>query len=529
MRRYTALISFIGIMFASAPGWGQDGIDFGTKIESIVDWSYHETEPETYPELMEFRRQYFRDFRKSELAVSPDGVWLAFKSMEGNIWIVPTMGGEPQLLFNNPLPGKYSFADTRISMCFSHDSQEVIFTNNRYDTSRGSIVSVDTTFYADGSIEDISGNYMNEMPRIEAINIHNYAQRVLVEDASYPSISFDGQYLVYVRFDPMIYLDESQAYMHGVPFVLNIATEKKFPLLDLKEQYTWAYIDPSSDTDRRKVGIQYMQSTIAPDNSHIIIEAKFFDENTIPLYRISLGGGEPVLLTRKVTSGIDGRYRLHPQYSPDGSWLMYNSSQPGEGWKLWEDCITPQNDHLNMMFVAIDTEAHNSYFLFPDAFLPPYHGVWSADGQYLYYLLNDPVFFYQEYTNGGTTDFFLARNRVSIYQVQFSTGGFWEITPTGTDAVEPPSFRLTGNHPNPFNSETTITYSLSSPSKVDLRIYSVTGQQVRTLDSELHGAGTSSSIWDGRNDLGVPVASGMYYAVMRSDLSVQAHPLTFIK
>ena len=82
--------------------------------------------------------------------------------------------------------------------------------------------------------------------------------------------------------------------------------------------------------------------------------------------------------------------------------------------------------------------------------------------------------------------------------------------------LTPEKTALLANYPNPFNPETWIPYHLAVPTKVTLHIYAVNGALVRTLDLGHQPAGvyqqrTRAAYWDGRNQLGEPVASGMYF------------------
>jgi hypothetical protein len=71
---------------------------------------------------------------------------------------------------------------------------------------------------------------------------------------------------------------------------------------------------------------------------------------------------------------------------------------------------------------------------------------------------------------------------------------------------------LRGNFPNPFNPETTIVFALAKESPVTIEIINVRGQRVRTLVNQQHyGVGEHRVIWDGRDENGSPVASGMYF------------------
>ncbi|RMF56308.1 MAG: T9SS C-terminal target domain-containing protein, partial [Calditrichaeota bacterium] len=74
----------------------------------------------------------------------------------------------------------------------------------------------------------------------------------------------------------------------------------------------------------------------------------------------------------------------------------------------------------------------------------------------------------------------------------------------------PKEFALEQNYPNPFNPSTTIRYALKENTHVALKIYNLLGQLVRTLADEKQNAGHREVKWDGRNDRGVKVASGIY-------------------
>ena len=86
----------------------------------------------------------------------------------------------------------------------------------------------------------------------------------------------------------------------------------------------------------------------------------------------------------------------------------------------------------------------------------------------------------------------------------------------------PEETALLANYPNPFNPETWIPYQLSKPAEVTLRIYAVNGSLVRTLALGQMPAGVYQSrsraaYWDGRNDVGEPVASGVYFYTLTTD------------
>jgi len=92
-----------------------------------------------------------------------------------------------------------------------------------------------------------------------------------------------------------------------------------------------------------------------------------------------------------------------------------------------------------------------------------------------------------------------------------------------TDSEEPnlpTEFNLAQNYPNPFNPSTTVAYSLKEGGHVTIDIYNVLGQNVKTLVDEYQDAGRYTKVWDGHDQSGVEVASGIYfYKIKAGDFS----------
>ena len=91
--------------------------------------------------------------------------------------------------------------------------------------------------------------------------------------------------------------------------------------------------------------------------------------------------------------------------------------------------------------------------------------------------------------------------------------------------VHPAETLLGQNFPNPFNPETWIPYQLKSASDVSISIYDTAGSIVRTIDLGFKPQGfymtrSTAAYWDGRNNIGEPVASGIYfYSLQTADFS----------
>ena len=78
-------------------------------------------------------------------------------------------------------------------------------------------------------------------------------------------------------------------------------------------------------------------------------------------------------------------------------------------------------------------------------------------------------------------------------------------------ATLPKKFELEQNYPNPFNPETSINYAIPQDASVRLTVYNVLGQKIATLVDEQKSSGVHTVKWNGANDNGNQVASGLYF------------------
>ncbi len=88
---------------------------------------------------------------------------------------------------------------------------------------------------------------------------------------------------------------------------------------------------------------------------------------------------------------------------------------------------------------------------------------------------------------------------------------------------------LAQNHPNPFNPTTTIGYSIAKDNEVSLTVYDVAGAKVRTLVNERQKADTYKVTWDGMNDTGTRVASGVYFYKLVAGSFVKTKKMVLLK
>ena len=115
--------------------------------------------------------------------------------------------------------------------------------------------------------------------------------------------------------------------------------------------------------------------------------------------------------------------------------------------------------------------------------------------------------------------------KAGIAKVEVEAGGTttkdFKLRPKSGEDDEDEFTDLYANYPNPFNPDTWIPYYLSQDADVTIRIYNSAGQLVRTLDlgrqvADIYMDKDKAAYWDGKDDLGQQVASGVYYYTLRA-------------
>jgi hypothetical protein len=124
-----------------------------------------------------------------------------------------------------------------------------------------------------------------------------------------------------------------------------------------------------------------------------------------------------------------------------------------------------------------------------------------------------------------------AENPISV-----TSAGFFTILAETTDVAEeekqkgtPATFALHQNYPNPFNPSTKIEFSLFGRAQVVLDIYNIAGGRVKRLVNEELPAGYWSIIWNGEDDHGTEVASGVYFYRLRTPEYTQTKKMVIIR
>ncbi|MCD4795659.1 MAG: T9SS type A sorting domain-containing protein, partial [Candidatus Cloacimonetes bacterium] len=123
-------------------------------------------------------------------------------------------------------------------------------------------------------------------------------------------------------------------------------------------------------------------------------------------------------------------------------------------------------------------------------------------------------------------------NVTAVYDVgwesEFSNDAV--VIVVGTDGLSIPLItELTGNYPNPFNPETNISFSVKEAGKVTLEIYNIKGEKVRTLVKGHREAAYYNVTWNGKDNSGKQVASGVYFYKMKTGKYVSTKKMILMK
>jgi hypothetical protein len=230
---------------------------------------------------------------------------------------------------------------------------------------------------------------------------------------------------------------------------------------------------------------------------------------------------------------IHGVNWIDPGLIGEGNVLVFNNG----------DRDGSENDYSSVYEIIPPVDGFGQYSIEPDSAYGPLLPDWRYE---------DPDSFYAGPTQGGAFRLPGGNTLISgvdqgyVFEVTESGTIVWEYwngdrvgrairfwhdlsaTPPGGGGV--PAFTLFPNYPNPFNPHTTIRFSLSRESRVRLDVFDVSGRHIVVLSDRRYSAGESSVTWDGTNESGYSVASGVYFVRMRvAGASTTSRKITLLK
>jgi len=476
--------------------YAQVGPEYGTRLDIFNEYSG------------EFGDRTKFEIYKRNPAWSPDGKWIAFTDQQyTQIFIVPARGGDAVRIYHNDNnwvgdeSGQTVYSSHIRELCFTADSQEVTFQLNVFDVERGSFLKI---------LDSGGFQLRQQIPDIESVNIYTGEHRVLVNGGFHPSWSGDGRYLAYINFDERIWTDELLAENTGVPAIYDTGTgETRYLSDDVVHHASDLY---GNDGYGGYWNNKYMHPTFSPDGSHIVLS--IMETDNAQLYRIPFEGGEPEQLTfleNKVLPEweIPNQCELL-EYSPDGQWIIFSRSENTQNHPVLYNTSTGE------LFDAITGKEYNDPVNIRDeGVVGGIWGVgWSPDGDQLYLnlvLLDD---------RGVLV-------ATPIYICNFYPENYGKVVMV--EAEEQSSFALLRNYPNPFNPATIIEFTVPEAGFTEIVIYNMAGQKIRELVSADMTPGVHSVVWDGCDENGTPVSSGVYISHLKTGDNVFSNRMMLVK
>ncbi|MFQ5453593.1 MAG: T9SS type A sorting domain-containing protein, partial [Candidatus Zixiibacteriota bacterium] len=117
-------------------------------------------------------------------------------------------------------------------------------------------------------------------------------------------------------------------------------------------------------------------------------------------------------------------------------------------------------------------------------------------------------------------------NGVHVYYLDSLSG---IILATPDDEIIPFQFNLTQNFPNPFNLETIIKYTIPKTAQVELSVFNILGQKVKTLVNDIKPAGEFNAYWNGSNHDGTTVSTGVYFYRLAVEDYIETKKMILLK
>ncbi len=278
---------------------------------------------------------------------------------------------------------------------------------------------------------------------------------------------------------------------------------------------------------------------------------------------ISAGGGDGSLsrIERSIANaeGHDFELRFTEQDSNVYYWWYDSNVWAYVPFEFWDIGFTPDDPSDDVRLITGGYSGGQTPGTFDFAYTDPYSGFPATDWIYALKPLNENGT-YEVFANDVTSGTFsetwransvevLSRIIICDYSgskmlpeagtvVRFITKKTFSpidtILVTAPTAIQlnnalPLAYQLKQNYPNPFNPSTTIEFSLPVSETVRLEIFNILGQSIRTLVNQKVSAGNHRFTWDGKNQQGQIVPSGIYIYRLRTDHFVQSKRMLLIR
>ena len=304
---------------------------------------------------------------------------------------------------------------------------------------------------------------------------------------------------------PVPYFDDFDSYTAGVQLALQNPTSWT----------TWSGL-PGSGEDA------YVSDAHSYSGSNSVVVAQ--NNDLVKTFGGLTSGEYKISFQVYIPTGKAGYFNTLAGFAPNpNNWGMEAYFDAGGGGRLFGGSATAvnfsyANDTWQLVEVIVDLDNDMAQFRFDGTIIHTWQWTLGASGgtsplqldanDFFGATANDEMYFDDYYVRADTT----------------------VITGIGDGGVQvPKEFALYQNYPNPFNPTTTIRYDVKQATEVKLVIYNMLGQEVRTLVNNRQDAGYKTVVWDGLNNRGSRVASGIYIYRLQAGDFVQARKMILMK
>ncbi len=292
---------------------------------------------------------------------------------------------------------------------------------------------------------------------------------------------------------------------------------------------------PIRITDGSK-GTSYVRPSMDLDNNNFVHIV--FEDGAKILYTNNVSGTFDSLTIVSVGAirwhgsiGIDSSNNVHISYSGYHGGVYYINNVNG----FFDSTLILSNDNSVNELTALAVDhldyIHISYI----------GGTFGNPNSHELYYVNNSTDSFEipeqiTFNNEHTTDISMSVDSLCTCHIAFLEGLYgsndyevWYSTNSECNGIASnfnqlernyPSYFSLRNYPNPFNLSTTISYQLPVNADVTLKVYNILGQEVQMLVNENQNAGSYSAIWDGKNNSGQQMGSGVYFCRLRSGNSL---------
>ena len=348
----------------------------------------------------------------------------------------------------------------------------------------------------------------------------------IIDDRLYISVNIEGAHY----FDIYL-LENQQATLINRNHIYNSNYPTSFNIVGDRMYYTRVFSSSNTDVSVYSLSSDDTISYIGTFPGKI--QYTFSDSPTDFVLNISDG----TIFARNV---IDILYEKQLSYINDSVYLHYfdenhfvltvpNTNDPPDAGRLY--------------FFDMDDGSVNMLRSFNTSNLIPFNGVLTAtstirgNNKSEFFAIHGSQvasigsFDYDKREATSSNTYFFPERRKMVL---VASGGIWvydfDYSVSDNDvSILPLKNELLGNYPNPFNPETTISFSLKSDSFVNLNIYNIKGQKVKSLTSDFYRSGTHQVIWNGTDENGRNAGSGIYLYNMTAGEYTQTRRMVLMK